>query len=93
LFLRICRRHGISPPEVNVDVGGLEADFLWRRRRLIVETDGYRYHRGRVAFENDHDRDLRLRELGFDVLRFSETQLENEAARVAVAVSRELAAE
>jgi very-short-patch-repair endonuclease/predicted transcriptional regulator of viral defense system len=92
LFLRICRRHDIPAPEVNVDVGGLEVDFLWRDRRLVVETDGYRYHRGRIAYENDHDRDLRLAELGFRGLRFSETQLENESDRVAAAVYSKLAA-
>lgn len=92
LFQRICRRHELPAPELNVRVGGLEVDFLWRDRRLIVETDGYRYHRGRIAFEDDHRRDLRLTELDFRVLRFSEIQLENEPARVAAAVRRELAA-
>jgi very-short-patch-repair endonuclease len=92
LFHGICQRHKLPAPEVNVRVGTLEVDFLWRRCRVIVETDGYRYHRGRVAFESDHDRDLRLRESGFDVLRFSETQLETESERVAVAVRRALAA-
>lgn len=92
LFQRICRRHELPAPELNVRVGGFEVDFLWRDRRLIVETDGYRYHRGRVAFEDDRDRDLRLTELDFRVLRFSEIQLENEPARVAAAVRRELAA-
>jgi very-short-patch-repair endonuclease len=92
LFLHICRRGEISAPAVNVDVDGLEVDFLWRENRLIVETDGYRYHRGRIAFENDHNRDLRLVELGYRVRRFSEAQLENEPSRVAAAVRRELAA-
>ena len=32
-----------------------------RTARLVVETDGYLYHRGAVAFEDDHDRDLGLR--------------------------------
>jgi len=34
-------------PEVNAKVGQFVVDFLWRERSLIVETDGYRYHRGR----------------------------------------------
>jgi very-short-patch-repair endonuclease len=77
LFLEICRTHRLPAPEVNVEVAtGIEVDFLWRRRHLVVETDSYRYHRGRVAFENDHDRDVELRMLGFDVLRFSEKQLQ-----------------
>jgi hypothetical protein len=46
---RRCRRHGVPDPEVNVRVGPYLVDFLWRRERLIVETDGYRFHRGAAA--------------------------------------------
>jgi very-short-patch-repair endonuclease len=84
LFLEICRRHRFPAPEVNVEVGDIEVDFLWRHRDLVVETDSYRYHRGLIAFENDHDRDLELRALGFDVVRFSEKQLENAGVVVPV---------
>lgn len=82
-FLEICRRAGLPTPEVNVEVGPYLADFLWRERRLIVETDSYRYHRGRQAFMDDHARDLELRRLGFEVFRFSEEQVDEEAKRVA----------
>ena len=51
LFLRLCRRHRLPLPEANQRIGRYEVDFLWRDRSLIVETDGYRYHRGRQAFE------------------------------------------
>jgi very-short-patch-repair endonuclease len=90
-FLALCRRHRLPPPEVNVSLGGLTVDFLWRKSRLVVETDGYRYHRGSVAFEDDHDRDLRLRRLGFDVVRLSFRQVTRESAEVAALLRRELA--
>lgn len=90
LFLRLCRRHGIPAPEVNVRVGPSEVDFLWRRERLIVETDGYRYHRGSQAFEDDHERDLDLRSAGYDVHRFSYRQVDGDAPRVAAAVRQAL---
>ena len=45
-FLRLCRRHRLPDPEVNVRVGEHLVDFLWPKRRLVVETDGFRYHRG-----------------------------------------------
>jgi hypothetical protein len=48
-LLAVCRRHRLPSPEVNVMVGPFEVDFLWRRGRLVVETDGYDAHRGRVA--------------------------------------------
>jgi len=53
---------------------------------LIVETDGYRYHRGSVAFEDDRARDNRLMALGYDVLRFTYWKVVNEPEAVAALV-------
>jgi very-short-patch-repair endonuclease len=91
LFLQICRRQRLPPPEVNVEIGDIEVDFLWRRRRLVVETDSYRYHRGQIAFQRDRNRDLDLQALGFQVVRFSERHLNEEPMRVAQTVRRLLA--
>ena len=88
IFLQLCRRNDLPIPEVNVRLGSRVADFLWRDRRLIVETDGYRFHRGRAAFEDDRARDLELRALGFEVLRLSHRQVTEESPQVA-AVLRE----
>ena len=82
-FLRLCRRRRLPEPEVNVRIAGHLVDFLWRRRRLIVETDGYRYHRGRQAFEDDRLRDLELRALGYGVVRLSERQVAERPEQVA----------
>ena len=77
-FLRLCRSHRLPLPEVNVPLGSMTVDFLWRDQRLIVETDSYATHGGTVAFEDDRDRELRLRRLAYSVHRFSERQLEEE---------------
>lgn len=82
-FLRLCRRHGIPAPEVNVRIGPWTVDFLWRAGRIAVETDFYGYHRGRVAFQEDRARDLALRRHGFAVHRFSEEQIDDRPAEVA----------
>ncbi len=76
---------------MNVLVGNHEVDFLWRQQRLIAETDGYRYHRGSAAFEDDHDRDLDLRGNGFDLHRFTYRQVTTEPSRVAASIARALA--
>ena len=81
-FLRLCRRHGFPAPEVNVKVGGWTVDFLWREQRIAVETDFYDYHRGRVAWQDDHARDLALRQRGLDVRRYDEQQLNERAGEV-----------
>jgi very-short-patch-repair endonuclease len=90
LFLRLCHRHRIPTPEVNVRIGKHEVDFLWRRQRLIVETDGYRFHRGSAAFENDHDRDLDLRGDSFDLRRFTYRQITTQPDRVARSITAAL---
>jgi very-short-patch-repair endonuclease len=82
-FLRLCRRYRLPAPEVNVRVGRWTVDFIWRSRRLVVETDGFRYHCGKVAFEDDHARDLDLRRQGFDVRRFTYRQVNDRPAEVA----------
>jgi very-short-patch-repair endonuclease len=91
-FLGLCRRFRLSMPEVNVLIGSRQVDFLWPSQRLVVETDGYRYHRGAHAFEDDHDRDLELRAQGYDVLRFTYRQVTDEPRRVAAALSGSLGA-
>jgi hypothetical protein len=70
-FLALCRRGGRPAPEVNARLGDHTVDFLWRVQQLVVETDGYRYHRGSVAFETDRARDNELASLGYQVLRFT----------------------
>jgi hypothetical protein len=91
LFIDICARYAIPHPEVNVKLGRWTVDFLWRSERVVVETDFWAYHRGSVAFEDDHARDLDLRSAGYTVLRFTDRQLEGEPARVAADVKRALA--
>jgi very-short-patch-repair endonuclease len=82
-FLQLCRRHGLPFPEVNVRVGPYLVDFLWRERRVVVETDSYHYHRGKVAFQDDRARDLDLRRRGFEVLRLSEREVNEQPRMVA----------
>jgi hypothetical protein len=72
-FLALCRQADLPLPEVNVPltVGDtqLEADFLWRSARLIVEADGRYSHLTVTAFEKDRRRDQRLRLAGWEVIR------------------------
>ena len=91
-FLRLCRHHELPTPEVNVRVGPLTVDFLWRERRLIVETDGYRFHRGRFAFEDDRNRGLKLSLRGFEVIHLSYRQVTKSPEKVAAMLSKRLRA-
>lgn len=89
-FLRLCRRHRIPKPEVNVRIGPFVVDFVWRERRLIVELDGYRAHGTRTSFEADRARDLRLKLLGYEVLRITWRQLAADPAGIATTLRRVL---
>jgi very-short-patch-repair endonuclease len=89
-FLRLCRRHGLPEPEVNVKIGRWTVDFIWPAERLAVETDSWGYHRGSVAFEDDHARDLDLRRRGYEVRRFTERQIGEEPSVVAADLAEAL---
>jgi very-short-patch-repair endonuclease len=86
LFLALCRRRNLPSPEVNARIGRWEVDFLWRNQAVIVETDGYRHHGDRLAFERDRIRGAELQALGFMVLRFSYSQVTGSPGVVAAAV-------
>jgi very-short-patch-repair endonuclease len=78
-------------PNVNTRIEGVEVDFLWRDARLIVEVDGYRYHRSPRSFEEDRARDVTLSVADWTVLRFTWAQITGRAAWVAAAIRRRLA--
>lgn len=85
-FLWLCRRRHLPMPAVNMQIGVMTVDFCWLEKRLVVETDGYRAHRGREAFESDRARELRLKRLGYEVLHFSARQVFDEPAAVTAAL-------
>jgi very-short-patch-repair endonuclease len=85
-FLAICVEYGVPRPEVNVRIGPHRVDFLWPDQRLIVEVDGYVYHRGPQAMRDDNDRDLDLELLGFRVIRIDDSRIDDDPAGVAAAV-------
>jgi very-short-patch-repair endonuclease len=81
-FLRMCREAGLPTPAVNVPVAGFEVDFLWPEARLVVELDGYAFHRDRASFERDRRRDAILQLAGYRVLRVTDRRLVEDAASV-----------
>jgi Protein of unknown function (DUF559) len=74
-FCALCDTHALPHPAVNARPLGFRVDFLWIDARLIVETDGWRFHRTRAAFEADRARDQALVAAGFRVVRFTHHQL------------------
>lgn len=90
-FLAILERGGLPKPQTNVRVRGLEVDCLFRTARLIVEIDGFTYHSSPTAIERDHHRDQVLYLAGYDVIRFTWKQLDEQPDRVLAKVAGALA--
>lgn len=81
-LLGLVRAAELPRPRANAQVMGYEVDLLWWSQRLVVEVDGYRFHRHRAAFERDRDRANRLQLAGFRVLRVTWRQIEAEPLRL-----------
>jgi very-short-patch-repair endonuclease len=81
-FLPIARRAGLPPPRTQEWLHGFRVDFHWPELRLVVETDGLRYHRTAAQQARDRLRDQRLTAAGLTVLRFTHAQVRYEAPYV-----------
>ena len=73
-FRPIARSADLGEPLVNHMIalpdGPLEVDYYWPDRRLVVECDGYEFHRSRRDFREDRRRDRRLAAAGIRCLRY-----------------------
>jgi hypothetical protein len=85
-FFALCDNHGLPRPLNNTIVEGEDVDFLWRAKRLVVEVDGYGFHRSPSKFEDDRERDVMLTLAGWNVMRFTWEQVTTRPKWVADAV-------
>lgn len=70
LFLTGWAAHDSRLPEVNQPLGPWTVDFLWRKERVVVETDGRAFHSHPIARGRDGRKDEWLRNAGYTPLRF-----------------------
>lgn len=92
LFHRVCRLSNLPRPQVNARVGRFEVDAFWPDAGLVVEVDGWEFHRTRAAFERDRARDAALIVAGYRVIRITWRQVRDDPAGVASTIRRLLAA-
>lgn len=90
LLRRLIRTHRLPPAELNANVDGDEVDACWPSARLIVEADGWTFHRGRAAFQADRAKSNRLTLRGWTVLRFTHDDVARRPERVAAAIASAL---
>jgi len=85
-FALFCREHDIVPTATNVKVLGHEVDAFWPRERLIVELDGYAFHRHRAAFQSDRAKDAARQVAGYRSIRITDWRLEREPGAIAAEI-------
>ena len=68
LFLDLIRTANLPLPQTNVLVDGPLVDCFWPEANLVVELDGYEFHKDRQAFERDRRKLADLRLAGREVL-------------------------
>jgi hypothetical protein len=89
-FLALIDEADLPLPEVNARVDGMLVDCLWRGPRLVVELDGHESHDRRAAIETDRGREMRLRQAGLRVIRYTWRQVTQTAELVVAELRREL---
>jgi very-short-patch-repair endonuclease len=86
LFFDFCRSQRLPLPQCNVLVAGLEVDFYWPDKKLVVELDGWEFHRTRAAFERDRERDTILDAARLRHLRITHRRLTRDPTGVAALI-------
>jgi Transcriptional regulator, AbiEi antitoxin/Protein of unknown function (DUF559) len=76
-FLALIRAAGVPEPQANVLVAGFLVDLFWSDPGLVVELDGFEFHKTRTAFESDRRRDAKLQLAGHPVIRITQRRIEN----------------
>jgi very-short-patch-repair endonuclease len=87
-LLRRIRESELPDPETNQRVGPYVVDFLWRRERVIVETDGGAFHSHARALRRDRRRTNELQLRGYTVLHFSWNDVKRRPGWVLAEIAR-----
>jgi len=90
-FRSELRKAGLPRPVVGHPIASYVADFAWPAERVVVETDGWRFHGHRAAFEDDRARDAHLAANGWVVVRVTWRQLKRTPTLVMVQLAQTLA--
>lgn len=85
-FLAFCAKYGLPRPEINFPFNGRKLDAFFPDHHVIVELDGWEFHRQHEAFEDDRERDADHLDHGHLTIRITkprfDTAADHEAARL-----------
>jgi putative AbiEi antitoxin of type IV toxin-antitoxin system/uncharacterized protein DUF559 len=91
LFRPLAAAAGLPVPLTKQMVNEFEVDFFWPDLGLVVETDGWRYHRTPSAQTRDALRFQAHTAAGLTPLRFSHWQVKHEPAHVGAILEQTVA--
>jgi hypothetical protein len=82
-FLAFCAQFGLPRPQINARVHGYEVDAYFPEEGVIVELDGWGFHRSRDSFERDRNRDADMLAAGLVTVRITWERLAQRPRREA----------
>jgi predicted transcriptional regulator of viral defense system len=90
-FLAMIRQAGLPEPQTNKFVEGFLVDLWWPEARLVVEIDGYSFHKDRRKFASDRLQDTKLQLANCMSIRVTQDRMQNEPRALLDDVIRGLA--
>jgi predicted transcriptional regulator of viral defense system len=75
-FPAFCAEHGLPAPVMGAVIAGYVVDAFFPAHRVIVELDSWEFHKNRIAFETDRERDADTLADGFITVRVTWERLE-----------------
>ncbi len=95
-FLAFVQKYGLPQPEINFPFNGRKLDAFFPEHGVIVELDGWDFHKDHEAFEEDRERDADHLDHGLITVRITKprftAQPDHEAARLKRILRRAAAA-
>lgn len=74
-FIRTTAKYELEPQH---NVGSYRADFLVRDTDILIECDGYDYHKTKEQMALDYERERFFVKNGYRVIRFTGTEINND---------------
>jgi hypothetical protein len=82
-FQSFCEKFGLPRPLTNIWIAGHKRDAWFPNERVIVELDGWDFHKDRHAFESDRERDANALLAGIITVRITNERMKHTPAREA----------
>jgi hypothetical protein len=90
-FRAFVATYALPAPEFNFPFNGRRLDAFFPEHRVIVECDGWNFHKDKQAFEDDRERDADHLDHGLVTIRITQARLRNTPDREAARLRRILA--